>query len=155
MNLLFLNALVWHILLGTAAIVAFSGLPLLLKGKKINVDVLKIYSLLGFLGLLGSWVAGGYYYSSYYGKAVKPQILEGATPWVHKIIMESKEHVFLFLPFLAFIVLILVNFLSEELIANKKLKMNLILLCLVIVTLGILITLSGIAISGSVVISKT
>ena len=150
MNLLFLNALVWHILLGIAAIVTYAGLPLLLKGKEINVGLLKIYSLLGFLGFLGSWIAGGYYYVSYYGKAVKSPILEGANPWAHKILMESKEHVFLFLPFLAFVVLILVNFFSKELISSEKLKNNLIMLCLLIVTLGIIITLSGIAISGSV-----
>ena len=150
MNLLFLNALVWHILLGITAIVAFAGLPLLLKGKEFNARALKIYSLLSFLGLLGSWISGGYYYSSYYGKAIKPGIVKSTTPWVHTILMESKEHVFLFLPFLAFVVFILINFCTKELIANAKLKMNLILLCLLIVTLGIIITLSGIAISGTV-----
>jgi len=151
MTLFFLNALVWHIFLGTVAIMAFAGLPLLLKGKKSNVGLLKIYSLLGFLGFLGSWISGGYYYSSYYGRAIKPQILESATPWIHKILMESKEHVFLFLPFLAFVVLSLVNFFSTELMVNEKLKKKLNLLCLMIVTIGIIITLSGIAISGTVI----
>ena len=150
MNLLYLNALVWHILLGTVAIIAFAGLPLFIKGKEFNARIIKIYSLLGFLGFLGSWISGGYYYSSYYGKAIKPGILEGTTPWVHKILMESKEHVFLFLPFLAFVVLILVNFFSEELNTSAKLKMNLIMICLLIVTLGIIIILSGIGISGTV-----
>jgi hypothetical protein len=150
MTLLFLNALVWHILFGTAAIVAYAGLPLLLKGKELNIRILKIYSFLGFLGFVGSWIFGGYYYSLYYGKAVKPGIVEGATPWIHKILMESKEHVFLFLPFLAFLVLILVNFFPKELARNQKLKNSLILLCVLIVTLGIVITLSGVAISGSV-----
>ena len=148
--MLFLNALVWHVLLGAAAIVAHAGLALLLKGKELNIRVLKIYSLLGFLGFVGSWLFGGYYYSFYYGKAVKPGIVEGATPWIHKILMESKEHVFLFLPFLAFVVLILVNFFPKELARNQKLKNNLIVLCVLIVTLGIVITLSGVAISGSV-----
>lgn len=150
MSQLFLNALVWHIFLGLAAIVVYAGLPLLLKGEKLNVGLLKIYSFLGFLGFMGSWIAGGYYYSLYYGKAVKGVILAGTTPWVHKILMESKEHVFLFLPFLAFVVLVIVNFFSEELVTSAKFRMNLILLCVSIVTLGIVITLCGFAISGSV-----
>lgn len=150
MTILFLNALVWHVLLGTAAIVSHAGLAVLLKGKELNIRVLKIYSLLGFFGFVGSWIFGGYYYSSYYGIAVKPGIVEGTTPWIHKILMESKEHVFLFLPFLAFVVLVLVNFFPKELARNQKLKNILVLLCVLIVTLGIVITLSGVAISGSV-----
>lgn len=150
MTSLLLNALVWHILLGIAALVAFAGLPLLLKGKELNLGWLKTYTLFGFLTFLGSWIAGGYYYVSYYGKNVKPQILANTNPWAHKILMESKEHVFLFLPFGAFVVLILVNLLSKELTLNEKLKRNTILLCLLIVTLGIIIVLSGIGISGSV-----
>jgi hypothetical protein len=31
---------------------------------------------------------------------VKPLIKEGPLPWAHKIVMETKEHVFIFLPFL-------------------------------------------------------
>ncbi|MEK7581632.1 MAG: hypothetical protein AAB512_05105 [Patescibacteria group bacterium] len=151
MNPLFLNALVWHIFLGIAAIIIFAGLPLLLRGKKLNTGLLKVYSFIGFFGFVGSWITGGYYYSFYYGKAIKGGILAGTTPWVHEILMESKEHVFLFLPFLAFVVLVIVNFFSKELVTNAKLRMNLILLSVAIVTLGIVITLCGFAISGSVV----
>jgi len=154
MNSLFLNALVWHILLGIAAIVAFAGLQLLLRGKELNIRMIKIFSLLGFLGFLGSWIFGGYYYVAYYGKAVKSQILKSADPWAHNILMESKEHVFLFLPFLAFVVFILVNLLPKDVIENEQFRKSLSLLCFVIVALGIIITLSGIGISGSVVAGK-
>ena len=150
MNSLLLNALVWHILLGTTAIVAFTGVSLLLKGKDLNVKLVKIYSLLGFLGFLGSWIFGGYYYATYYASEVKPLILAGATPLIHQILMESKEHVFLFLPFLASTICLLLYSLSKEIGINEKLKKSLILLSLLIVTLGIIITLSGIAISGAV-----
>jgi len=36
----------------------------------------------------------------FYGSTVKPFIKEGPYPWAHKVVMETKEHVFLFLPFL-------------------------------------------------------
>ena len=64
--------------------------------------------------------------------------------------METKEHIFLFLPFLSFVALIIVNLFPKEIESNGKLKQSLILLSFLIVTLGIVITLAGISISGSV-----
>ena len=151
MNTLLLNALILHILLGIAGIVVFAGIALLLRGEKLSVNWLKFCSYLGLFTFVGSWIAGGYYYTSYYGKAVKPVIIGGSDAWVHTVLMETKEHVFLFLPFLAFVFFVLINFFSSELRINKKLKKNLILLCFVIVSLGLAITISGMAISGSVV----
>ena len=150
MTLLLLNALVWHILLGTIALVAIAGLSLLLRGKVLNIKWLKIYSFVGFLAFLGSWISGGYYYTTYYGKAVKPIIVATSTPWIHTILMETKEHIFLFLPFLSFVALIIVNLFPKEIESNGKLKQSLILLSFLIVTLGMIITLAGISISGSV-----
>ncbi|GAF92536.1 unnamed protein product, partial [marine sediment metagenome] len=39
---------------------------------------------------------------------IKPLIKEGPWPWAHAIFMEAKEHIFLFLPFLALLFLFLV-----------------------------------------------
>ncbi len=150
MTTLLLNALILHVLLGITGIVVFTGVALMLRGEKLSIGWLRINSLLGLLFFLGSWIAGGYYYTSYYGKAVKPAITGGSDAWVHTVLMESKEHAFLFLPFLAFVVFVLINSLSSELKINKKLKKSLILLCFVIVSLGLAITISGMAISGSV-----
>ncbi|MFQ5837999.1 MAG: hypothetical protein ACE5HJ_04375 [Thermoplasmata archaeon] len=61
----------------------------------------QLASVLGLVFVVASWLTGGYYYVSYYGANVKPIIKVGPTPWAHLIFMETKEHVFLFLPFLA------------------------------------------------------
>ncbi|MFQ5986485.1 MAG: hypothetical protein ACE5KQ_03920 [Thermoplasmata archaeon] len=57
-------------------------------------------AIAGLAFVAASWVLGGYYYVSVYGASVKPLIKEGPAPWAHLIFMETKEHVFLFLPFI-------------------------------------------------------
>lgn len=53
------------------------------------------------LGAVGaftlSWLFGGYYYVKFYGPLVKPIIKASATPWAHAVVMEAKEHMFLFI----------------------------------------------------------
>jgi hypothetical protein len=51
-----------------------------------------------FLVVAGSWIVGGYNYLTNYGSQVKPIILAGPEPWAHSIVMEVKEHIFVFLP---------------------------------------------------------
>jgi len=55
-----------------------------------------------FLVTAGCWIAGGYNYLTDYGLQVKPIILAGPDPWVHSIVMEVKEHIFIFLPIIVF-----------------------------------------------------
>jgi len=55
-----------------------------------------------FLVTAGCWIAGGYNYLTDYGSQVKPVILAGPEPWVHSIVMEVKEHIFIFLPIIVF-----------------------------------------------------
>jgi hypothetical protein len=45
-----------------------------------------------------AWPFGGYEYLKVYGSRLKPVILQGNWPWVHEVLMEAKEHLFLFLP---------------------------------------------------------
>ena len=54
-----------------------------------------------------AWVAGGYWYTHFYGQD-KALILKGPMPWAHNLVMETKEHLFfiplmlaLFLPVIA------------------------------------------------------
>jgi hypothetical protein len=62
----------------------------------------KVASYLAALFIIaGCWVAGGYNYLTVYGAQVKPIILAGPEPWAHRILMESKEHIFIFLPIIA------------------------------------------------------
>ena len=60
-----------------------------------------IAAWIGLIAILTSWVFGGFYYVDVYGVDVKPIIKAGPSPWAHSVIMEAKEHLFLFLPFLA------------------------------------------------------
>ncbi len=55
-----------------------------------------------FFVTAGCWIAGGYNYLTVYGSQVKPVILTGLYPWAHEIVMEAKEHVFVFLPIITF-----------------------------------------------------
>lgn len=51
-----------------------------------------------FLVIAGCWIVGGYNYLTDYGSLVKPMILAGPEPWAHSLVMETKEHIFIFLP---------------------------------------------------------
>ena len=64
--------------------------------------------------------------------------------------MESKEHVFLFLPFLYLVLAIVISGFSDRLTAQPDLKKQLALLAAINAILGIIITLSGVVISGAV-----
>lgn len=63
----------------------------------------KIGAVVGTAGAFLSWLVGGYYYVIHYGTQVKPLIIsqESTLKWTHKIVIEYKEHVFLFIPILA------------------------------------------------------
>lgn len=66
----------------------------------------------------GCWLAGGYNYLTTYGSQVKPVILAGPYPWVHEIIMEAKEHVFVFLPIIALAISITLSVLSKDILLS-------------------------------------
>ena len=51
---------------------------------------------LGLVGFVLTWLLGGYYYVKFYGPLVKPIIKAGNAAWAHAIVMETKEHIFLF-----------------------------------------------------------
>ncbi len=63
----------------------------------------KIASTLGAISAVSSWIAGGYYYVVHYGKMVKPVLIAETSnlKWAHKVVIEAKEHIFLFIPVLA------------------------------------------------------
>jgi asparagine N-glycosylation enzyme membrane subunit Stt3 len=61
--------------------------------------------------------------------------------------MESKEHIFLFLPFLAIVILALLNFLSENFSERQIIKKPLIFLSSSVVVLGLLMLALGYLVS--------
>lgn len=95
-----------------------------------------------------SWVSSAYYYVTYYGKAVKPIILSGTYPWAHQIVMESKEHIFILLPFLAVTIWMLIQLLKKQ--EDASFKMVFTILTLVTLLLGVGVAGAGVIISGSV-----
>ena len=70
--------------------------------------------IVAFFNIVGCWVAGGYYYLTVYGSEVKPAILGSVQPWAHRIIMETKEHVFLFLPVVSLTLVCILVFLGKD-----------------------------------------
>lgn len=105
-------------------------------------------AILGLLGYVGSWIIGGYYYVNYYGPLVKPVIKAGAAPWAHAIVMEAKEHIFLFAVPLAITILMLARIPKGDL---EKFGLRAPASALLGITagLGLLIGLMGFIISAA------
>ena len=142
--------LVLHILLGTGGIIFLTAYLLSVFKKEPEFKFLKLESFLAFIAFVGSWIFGGLYYTSYYGKAVKPVILKGQFAWVHEILMETKEHVFLFLPFLSLVIFIVTFFASKDLFSDDKVRKALAACGFVAVSIALFILILGIFISGAV-----
>ena len=88
----------------------------------------KIVALISVVLLFLSWITAGYYYVNIYGSEVKPLIKEGPQPWAHGVFMETKEHIFLFLPFLGLLTLSSLRTYERELLKNKRLRNSIIFL---------------------------
>src|SRR3989338_11522975 len=105
-------------------------------------------ALIGVIAFIISWISGGYYYVIYYGTLVKPTIKEGLAPWAHNIIMEVKEHIFLFIIPLAMTVLF-ITLLSDDEIENLGLRQVSVALAMIVAGLGLLIGAMGFVISAA------
>ena len=148
MSYFLISLLVAHIFLGTLGIVFLTGY-LLYFFREDNSGFLKRMSFFAFVSFVLSWITGGYYYVTYYGKTVKPVILKGEFAWVHKVLMETKEHIFLFLPFLAF-ALFIATYFGKNIKDDKKLSYAFLGLFLTMVSIALLVTIMGMVISGAV-----
>ena len=137
-----------HAVIGILAIFAFLLVFVeLLDSKEKTAKRVKAFALIGTILIFVSWVVGGYYYVTYYGTDVKPLIKEGASPWIHSVVMETKEHVFLFLPFLAILATGMIFSSNAELLKNHKTKLAVLMLCALIILIGLAITGMGFLIS--------
>lgn len=105
-------------------------------------------ALAGFAFLFFAWLVGGFYYVEVYGLHIKPLIKASDAKWVHNIIMEVKEHVFLFLPILATLVLALLYKYDGDLTDNKDASVSIVLLSGLIFLLGFSIAGMGAIISS-------
>lgn len=105
-------------------------------------------ALVGTASFIASWIAGGYYYVIYYGALVRPIIKSGLAPWAHNIIMETKEHIFLFVVPLAMTVLF-ITLLEKQEMEQIKLRRLAYWLSGTVAALGLLIGAMGFVISAA------
>jgi hypothetical protein len=102
-----------------------------------------------FFNIVGCWVVSGIYYVSIYGSQIRPVILGGPYPWIHRIVMETKEHVFLFLPVLSLTLMLTLVWLGkdETLIDDSRVKKAVIALAALALAMIILNFIFGILVS--------
>jgi len=79
---------------------------------------------------------------------VKPVIKSGVAPWVHNIVMETKEHIFLFIIPLS-VTVFFITLLGKEDIDRLKIRNIVLWLSGGIAVLGLLIGAMGFAISAA------
>ncbi len=103
---------------------------------------------IGVIAFIGSWIAGGYYYVIYYGKIVKPVIKSGVAPWAHNIVMETKEHIFLFIIPLS-VTVFFITLLEKEDVERLKIRNVVLWLSGSVAVLGLLIGAMGFVISAA------
>lgn len=109
---------------------------------------IKFAAYLSLVSFIATWIVGGYYYVKYYGAIVKPGILAGAAPWAHRIAMEAKEHIFLFLvPMVC--VIVCAALLDRDDLAELKLKKPLLLLIFVTTAMALSLGVMGYIISAA------
>ncbi|OGZ04206.1 MAG: hypothetical protein A2648_01330 [Candidatus Lloydbacteria bacterium RIFCSPHIGHO2_01_FULL_41_20] len=142
--------LILHIITGLIGVMsAFSMLIGFLR-RVPKIGALKGWSLVSAISFILSWISGAYYYVLYYGGNVKPIILKSAYPWAHQIVMEAKEHVFLFIPLVSIVVSIGIFLAGEDILNDKPIKKSLAWLTAFVFILGVVISLAGVGISGAV-----
>ncbi len=138
-----------HAIMGELGFLAFIWVFVeLLNPTEGRIKRAKIASVLGVIFLFTSWLMGGFYYVNVYGEDVKPVIKAGPEPWAHKIIMETKEHTFLFLPFLSILNVFMIFSYGNNLINNKKARMSVLLIAGLIVLLGLAMAGMGYLVSS-------
>lgn len=142
--------LILHVLFGLAGTLWYGAAWLGLERKDLAVSRLQHYTLLGLVSIALSWLTAGLYYTDYYGTSVKAVILAGKYPWAHTFLTELKEHMFLFLPFLALAATLTVWMMGERIWKHPGLHHHVARLIGVTVTIGALMAIMGVGISGAV-----
>lgn len=137
-----------HLGFAVIGIDAFFWLLGKLKGSESSQKSVIITAAIGVGAYIASWLAGGYYYVVYYGTLVKPVIKGGAAPWAHNIIMEAKEHIFLFVVPLAMTVLF-ITFLKKDEMEQFGIYRLALWLSGLVAGLGLIIGVMGFVISAA------
>lgn len=149
MTLFLTTILILHVMLGLVGIIASYAAWMALLKKTPSLRILKISALLATVSLFGAWIAGGIYYVVHYGTAVKPRILAGNYAWVHQIVTEAKEHMFLLLPFAALAMAAVIYRSGDRLAIDERMRWGVTFLAGVITVIAVIVALAGIVISGA------
>ena len=142
-------ALVLHVVLGLIGLACIHLALMQLIRREPPYGLVSKASFLSAAFFLLSWTTGAYYYVGYYGTAVKPRILAGAYPWAHQVMMESKEHIFLLVPFLVIAVWLASRALQNA--GDPRLKVVTSVAAATALGLGTLVAAAGILVSGGVI----
>ncbi|AKB81951.1 hypothetical protein MSBR3_1373 [Methanosarcina barkeri 3] len=136
---------------GLASLVLVWIILELLYPKDRSLSRVRVASYLAvFFVTAGCWIAGGYNYLTSYSSQVKPIILEGPYPWAHEIIMEMKEHVFVFLPIIVLALSITLSILDKNnFLDDAKLRRALTMISFLALFMVLLMFLMGAIISNA------
>lgn len=135
-----------HAMTGGLSILAFAWVAVeLLRPQKDSIARAYIGAVLGLILLLTSWAMASYYYVTIYGPVVRP-LVKSEAAWAHDIGMESKEHIFLFMPFLAILQVYLLHAHGRRIEPVRK---TIVAVALLLVFLGLVITFEGYLISAA------
>ena len=137
-----------HLGFAIVGIDAFLWLLGKLQGDGGSQKSMIVTAVIGVTAFIASWIAGGYYYVVYYGALVKSVIQKGLAPWAHNIIMETKEHIFLFVVPVAMTVLF-ITLLDKKEMEQLKIRRMAWLLSGAVAVIGLLIGALGFIISAA------
>ncbi|MGE0174637.1 MAG: hypothetical protein AB7T49_17725 [Oligoflexales bacterium] len=140
-----------HALLGEIGAFSFFWILIDLVGPNSENSFIRARwaALMGTISLFLSWIVGGYYYLGNYQTLVKPVIKSGPYPWTHSVVTETKEHVFLLLPFLALYIYSLLHEESPQtMVLNEKGRLNIMMLAAAVFVMGLSMAAMGYLISS-------
>ena len=138
-----------HAMAAEIGVIAFLWVLVeLLNPTESRVARAQVAAVVGCATLFFAWLIGGFYYVEVYGLHVKPLIKASDAAWVHSIVMEVKEHVFLFLPILATLTTAMLYKYESELVHNRDARISIVLLAGLIFLLGFSIAGMGALISS-------
>jgi len=142
------TAFVVHVLSGVIGVGLHNTVLLHLLKKVPNyIFVSRIAWLAVWLYFL-SWATAAYYYMTYYGVAVKPRILGGEMSIAHTFFMETKQHMFLVLPFVSISIVFCTMYLRKN--PDDSIRKSTAFLTGVALFIGLAVVASGILVSGSI-----
>ncbi len=135
------------------AIAAFSLTWIIIETYNLTENGILRIKIAGWVAaifnIIGCWILGGYYYLTFYATDAKLKILESNQPWAHQILMETKEHIFLFLPIITLSIALILLFQGKDntLLTDKKAQRSIILLSFLALSMIILLFIFGSLIS--------